>query len=333
MIIKSSYHDYQIFFSDWKSFLEQNFTEGDIVIVDKFFESQISHNKIVIESMESSKEISAIIPIINSIITNNFKKNNKIFALGGGVIQDITGFISSILFRGVDWYFIPTTLISQGDSCIGGKTSINFKNIKNQLGTNYPPLKICIDTIFLNTLPQEQINSGLGEMLHYFIYSSEDDFVFFQQNFEKNNLKSLIQRSLEIKKSVIEIDEKEKGLRVLFNYGHTFGHALESVFGYEIPHGIAVAKGMDISNYISHKLNFLSDSEYFEMNNILKKIYGNFNFEKFDIENYYEIIKKDKKNSKKFIRPILIKKIGNLFQYEFEFDGKLLYLLKEYFKK
>ena len=136
MIIKSSYHDYQIFFSDWKSFLEQNFTEGDIVIVDKFFESQISHNKIVIESMESSKEISAIIPIINSIITNNFKKNNKIFALGGGVIQDITGFISSILFRGVDWYFIPTTLISQGDSCIGGKTSINFKIIKNQLGTN-----------------------------------------------------------------------------------------------------------------------------------------------------------------------------------------------------
>ena len=332
MIIKSSYHDYQIFFSDWKSFLEQNFTEGDIVIVDKFFESQISYNKIVIESMESSKEISAIIAIINSIITNNFKKNNKIFALGGGVIQDITGFISSILFRGVDWYFIPTTLISQGDSCIGGKTSINFKNIKNQLGTNYPPLKICIDTIFLNTLPQEQINSGLGEMLHYFIYSSEDDFVFFQQNFEKNNLKSLIQRSLEIKKSVIEIDEKEKGLRVLFNYGHTFGHALESVFGYEIPHGIAVAKGMDISNYISHKLNFLSDSEYFEMNNILKKIYGSFNFEKFDIENYYEIIKKDKKNSKKFIRPILIKKIGNLFQHDFKFDGKLLYLLKEYFK-
>jgi 3-dehydroquinate synthase len=333
MIIKSSYHNYEIFFSDWKIFLEENFTEGDVIIVDKFFENKISHNKIVIQSLESSKEISAVIPIIDLILKNNFKKNNKIFALGGGVIQDISGFISSILFRGVDWYFIPTTLISQGDSCIGGKTSINLKNVKNQLGTNYPPLKICIDTNFLKTLPQEQIKSGLGEMLHYFIFSSENDFIFFKQNFEENNFKNLIQRSLEIKKSVIEIDEKEKGLRILFNYGHTFGHALESVFNYEIPHGIAVAKGMDISNFISFRMNFLNEKEYIQMNNILKKIYENYSFKKLDLESYYNIIKKDKKNSRKFIRPILIKKIGNLFQHDFDFDGNLFYILKEYFEQ
>ncbi len=218
---------------------------------------------------------------------------------------------SSILFRGVDWYFIPTTLISQGDSCIGGKTSINLKNVKNQLGTNYPPLKICIDTNFLKTLPQEQIKSGLGEMLHYFIFSSENDFIFFKQNFEENNFKNLIQRSLEIKKSVIEIDEKEKGLRILFNYGHTFGHALESLDKSNdvIRHGEAVGIGLlsEIYYYDGKNKNFLLTKKILRQynlptniknffnkkyNNVIQnKIYRNIFFDKKKINQYPRYIK------------------------------------------
>ena len=332
MIIKSLHGNYEVFFENFDDFLKKNYSKGDILIVDEFFQSQVDYDKIVVKSSEKSKEFSNLMTIIEKLLSHGFKKNNKIFALGGGVIQDISGFIASILFRGVEWIFIPTTLISQGDSCIGGKTSINFNNLKNQIGTNYPPKKICIDTNFLKTLPDQEIKSGLGEMLHYFIYSSVDDYIFFKNHFKSNEYINLIKKSLEIKKQVVEVDEHEKNIRKLFNYGHTFGHALESEFKYKIPHGICVAKGMDISNFISYKMNFLSKNEYIEMKKILEQIYKNFDFSELNLENYYEVLKKDKKNSQNFIKPILIKEIGKLFQHEFVFDGDLPYILKEYFK-
>lgn len=335
MIIKSNIHDYSLEFGDYLKFLNSQVASEDIIIIDKTILSLYDFPKdlkiISIKSEEFSKDFFEIGHTIKKIIGFDFKKNNKIFAVGGGVIQDIAGFISSILFRGVDWYFLPTTLLSQSDSCIGGKTSVNFGNVKNQIGGYYPPKKICIDTSFLKSLPKSQILSGLGEMLHYYIFDSYESFQIFNFLSDSEDYETLIKKSLGIKKSVIESDEKEKGVRILFNYGHTFGHALETISSYSIPHGVAVSIGMDISNYISYQMNFLPESKYMEMKKTLKKIYGETKMDTINVENFFEILKKDKKNIPNKICPILINDFGNLFQHEFTYTDNLLIFLKNYF--
>ena len=318
MKIKSTIHDYLVSFGDYKDFIKETYSNGDIIIKDININYK-DDNKIIIniDSNENEKEYNKISSTIEYLIENNFKKSNKIFAIGGGVIQDICGFISSIYYRGVEWVFIPTTLLSQGDSCIGGKTSINFKNFKNQLGNFYPPQKIIIDTKLLQTLPENQIKSGLGEMLHYFIFSSYEDFLFFKEKSKIKDFESLIKRSLQIKKSVIEIDEKEEGIRKLFNYGHTFGHAIESMTNYTIPHGIAVCYGMDISNYISYQMGNLNEKEYLEMKEVFNEIKEGLDLKEINVPN--------------IIKPILCNTYGNLGQYSFTYDSELIKFLKNYF--
>jgi 3-dehydroquinate synthase len=332
MKIKSTIHDYFVSFGDYKDFIKETYSNGDIIIKDININYK-DDNKIIIniDSNENEKEYNKISSTIEYLIENNFKKSNKIFAIGGGVIQDICGFISSIYYRGVEWVFIPTTLLSQGDSCIGGKTSINFKNFKNQLGNFYPPQKIIIDTKLLQTLPENQIKSGLGEMLHYFIFSSYEDFLFFKEKSKIKDFESLIKRSLQIKKSVIEIDEKEEGIRKLFNYGHTFGHAIESMTNYTIPHGIAVCYGMDISNYISYQMGNLNEKEYLEMKEVFNEIKEGLDLKEINVYEYFEILKKDKKNLPNIIKPILCNTYGNLGQYSFTYDSELIIFLKNYF--
>jgi len=160
MEIKSNIHNYYVEFGSIKDLKLNN---GDFIIIDSFVDGILENlfnskenkfSKYVINSTENDKEYSEISIVIDNIIKSGFKKNNKIIAIGGGVVQDIAGFISSIIFRGVKWVFYPTTLLSQGDSCIGGKTSINFKDLKNQLGNFYPPNEIVIDTNFIKTLPR-----------------------------------------------------------------------------------------------------------------------------------------------------------------------------------
>ena len=161
MKIVSSYHTYEIKIGNCIDYIEKNYKEGDLVIYDLNIPLQPGNViKYGIVSSEKEKEFTELFKIIKFMSDNNFNKNNKIFAFGGGVIQDICGFISSIYHRGLDWVFIPSTLISQGDSCIGGKTSINFNNFKNQLGNIYPPKEICIDIDLLKSLPQEHIVTG-----------------------------------------------------------------------------------------------------------------------------------------------------------------------------
>ena len=187
--------------------------DGDIVIIDDNLDLEFD-NSIRIKSNEKVKEYSYIFNIINSIIDKGFKRNFRLIAIGGGVIQDTTGFIASMLFRGVEWVFYPTTLLSQGDSCIGSKTSINVGDIKNLVGGFYPPSKVIIDTNLITTLPQDQIMSGIGEMCHYFLIDGRESMEYFSKNYlNPNGLKELIYKSLMIKKKMIEIDEfdqKEK---------------------------------------------------------------------------------------------------------------------------
>ena len=166
--------------------------------------------------------------------------------------------------------------MAQGDSCIGSKTSINFGEYKNQIGGFYPPNKIYIDLNFLDTLSSGDLQSGLGEMSHYFVVAGEKDFTDYKNHYDmaltnKKVLEKIISNSLKIKKNYIEIDEFDQNKRQIFNYGHSFGHAIESLTNYAVPHGIAVSFGMDIANYISVKRKLLDNAVRLEIRELLKK--------------------------------------------------------------
>ncbi len=346
MTIKSFYGDYQVHFNDSIDY-GIIVKSGDIVVIDRIvyknfkseFEGYLNDdNTIIIDATESQKSYEGIIPVIDKIIEKGFHKNNTLIAIGGGITQDVVAFISSILYRGVSWELIPTTLLAQCDSCIGSKTSINFGTYKNQVGGFYPPRNIYIAPHFLRTLQEREMKSGLGEMLHYYVVGGENDFAFFAENCTKallddNILQKLIHRSLEIKKSYIEIDEYDRNERQIFNYGHSFGHAIESITDYTIPHGIAVSYGMDIANNIAVEMGIQKS----EVRDRIRKVTENFwnpgEIRSVNIEQYINYLRRDKKNKGNKLGIILCSDFGKLAKYMLEPDDKFVAILKAYFKK
>tara|TARA_Y100000591_G_C21816409_1_gene690972 strand:- start:470 stop:1507 length:1038 start_codon:yes stop_codon:yes gene_type:complete len=338
--IKSKIHNYDVFFEKKLSSIFKKIPRNSIFLVDKkvksLFLKKFLKNKIYlcIESNEKNKDFVNLNKCINFFI-KNVSKETKVFAIGGGVVQDITSFLCSIYKRGVDWIFIPTTIISQADSCIGGKTSINFNGIKNQFGNFYPPKKIILNPKFISKLPKKQLYSGLGEMGHYYFLSNYKNYIFYKNNLKKIsnrikiNLNDLIFRSLKIKKIYIEKDEFDKDERLKLNYGHTFGHALEKLTN--LPHGIAVAHGMNIANYISLGFGFISQKKFNEMNETLNYIINDYKIRNINLDNFLKLLKKDKKSTKKNIRVILTKNIGNMFLFKILNEEKLKKMLKNYF--
>lgn len=272
---------------------------------------------ITIKACEDSKTLTQSVHVIKKLIESGFKRNMTLVALGGGVIQDLTSFISSILFRGVDWIFVPTTLLSQADSCIGSKTSINFHKVKNILGTFYPPKKIFSFLSFLDSLDIDEIKSGLGEILHYYFveYSYLKDEIRDQYDDLINNRKLIenhIYESLAIKKKMVEKDEFDKGPRAIFNYGHTFGHALEVIFEFKVSHGQAVTRGMDLANFIAFKENYITRDNYKYYRSVLEKNFPKLKLKNKEINSFIELLKKDKKASSKEIICILPKSTNQM---------------------
>jgi len=346
MIIKSSIKDYKLsFVQNFDKSLYKAYNDGDFFIVDEkvfnLYKDKINSNKwkknvILIKASENQKSFLELAPVIDKLINNGFRKNNTLFSIGGGIIQDITAFISSIMYRGVDWVHIPTTLLAQGDSCIGSKTSINFGKFKNQLGNFYSPKEIFIDVNFLKTLDDADFISGLGEMAHYFLVSSQEDFLYFKSEYHNakndlNVLKLLIIRSLEIKKSYIEIDEFDQNERQVFNYGHSFGHAIESLTNYRIPHGIAVSIGMDMSNFMSVKYGYMTDKDRQEIRILLKEIWNGYSIDDIQLKNMEIALLKDKKNKNGKLGLILSKGPGKTFKEFKDLDSNFSIWLKEYF--
>ena len=192
MNIRSSIKNYTVDFSNnFESSLSSIWTEGDLIIYDSKLIIPMVDNlpNIKLQISEDAKSFKNVSNVLEPILEAGFTRNSKLIAIGGGVTQDIVSFISSILFRGVDWVFIPTTLLAQGDSCIGGKTSINYKGYKNLLGNFNPPNKIIICNEFLNTLTELDLKSGLGEVLHFYLVSGVEDFNYYKENFEKSKIK------------------------------------------------------------------------------------------------------------------------------------------------
>lgn len=341
MFIKSYFGNYSVDFGNHKLFLKKYYCKNDIIISDDYFKGQfpkfLSSKIIYIKANENTKSFERLSSILKKIIKLKPKKNTNLFAFGGGITQDVTSFISSILFRGVDWYFVPSTLLAMGDSCIGSKTSINLFGYKNLVGNFYPPKKIIIDTKLINHLPINHFLSGIGEISHYYFVTSKNNFEylvnFLKSNRNQSQLNILILNSLKIKKRFIEKDEFDKSERMLLNFGHTFGHALESYYQYRILHGLAVIIGMMLSITVSYKMNFLSEKDYNYMHKILKSIYieTNINFKKINIDKYSKILMKDKKTKGEYLRPILTKGIGKMFIQNVKIDNKFKKILLDFF--
>ena len=274
--------------------------------------------------------------VIQAIIESGVKKNHRLVAIGGGIVQDITGFIASILYRGVDWLFYPTTLLAQCDSCIGSKTSINFGAYKNQLGGFYPPTEIVIDLNFIDTLPESAVLSGLGEMIHYFLVSGDDDFSRLKSDYarsliDKSVMRDLVLRSLQIKHAMIEKDEFDRGPRQVFNYGHSFGHAIESLTSYRIPHGIAVSFGMDIANHLSVQLGYISEQQRQDMRELLAWNFSSTELSGITVEDFLDALSKDKKNVGSEFRVILTRGTGKMFKTGLERNETVAAWLQDWF--
>ena len=194
---------------------------------------------------EDSKSLETFGVLLQTMLAHGFSRKDCVVAVGGGVVGDLAGFVASAYMRGVDFYNMPTTLLSQIDSSIGGKTAINFGGVKNIVGAFYQPKKVLIDSDLLKSLPKRQISNGLAEAIKMALTSDETLFHIFEEKEIDCHLDEIIIRSLNIKKEVVEQDEKEAGLRKILNFGHTIGHGIESSEGMsELYHGECVALGM-----------------------------------------------------------------------------------------
>ena len=210
---------------------------------------------------EDAKSIGATVAIVERLIKLGADRKSALLALGGGVVGDVTGFIASTFMRSVPYIQIPTTLVAQVDSSIGGKTAIDLPEGKNLLGTFYQPRGVFIDVKFLDTLPEEDMSSGLAEAIKYGVIDSVEFFNFLERDIEaikerdRDVLEEIIENACRIKKGIVEIDEKEMGLRRVLNFGHTIGHAIEAESNYTVSHGAAVSLGMVAAARISEGMH------------------------------------------------------------------------------
>jgi len=238
-----------------------------------------------------------------------FDRNSTLIAFGGGVIGDMTGFIASIFLRGIKFVQIPTTLLAMVDSSVGGKTGINNKYGKNLIGSFYQPEAVFIDTHFLTTLEKREFAAGMAEIIKMAVMFDKEFFEKIKNS--ELSLEEMIKRAVELKAEIVNQDEKEKGIRSVLNYGHTFGHVIENITNYKTYlHGEAVAIGMIMANELSKKLGFLSQKEADEIKKVLKENNLPTEFKIKDIDEFYNHFFLDKKTMDNKIKFIIPEKIG-----------------------
>lgn len=256
---------------------------------------------VTFEQGEKSKNIDTFKMLLEKMVENNFTRTDCVVAVGGGVVGDLSGFAASAFMRGIDFYNIPTTVLSQVDSSIGGKTAIDFMGLKNIVGAFYQPKGVLIDSDTLKTLPERQISNGLAEALKSGLIGDEVLFDIFANKNIMENIDEIIERSLLVKKYVVENDEKESGLRKTLNFGHTLAHAIEAVNQLEeLYHGEAVAIGM---------LPMCSQSIREKLLPILNKLNLPDNTD-IPAEKLLEACKHDKKTDGDSITVVFVEKIG-----------------------
>lgn len=329
LMIKSSIKDYKVFFNTVE--IENLHKLGSHFLIDKRVYDLYNldlPNVFLIEAVEFNKNYNYVEVILKFLLDTKFRKNDKLVAIGGGIVQDLTSFIATIWMRGINWIFVPSTLLAQTDSCIGSKSSLNFGEVKNILGTFNPPDSIYILFDFLKTLDWKDINSGLGEILKFNIMKNET--IDYESII--NNLPNHIHKSLCYKKEYIEIDEFDKRERQLLNFGHCVGHAIETASNYNIPHGVAVTMGIDILNKVSKDLYYISADIFEKYHQILFKNYAYFLPNNIDGEKFFFAIKNDKKNTKDKLNLIMLTS-QNVEKKSFENVDEMLGKIVDTFKE
>jgi 3-dehydroquinate synthase len=266
---------------------------------------------------EGSKSVQTCLHIVRRMIDLGTDRTSALIALGGGVVGDITGFIASIYMRGIPYVQVPTTLLAQVDSSIGGKTGIDIPQGKNMLGAFYQPKGVFIDLTFLKTLSPPEFGTGLAEVVKYGIIDDPELLNYLEgeaeaiRNRDVNVLEGIIARSCRIKKGIVEIDEMEKGLRRILNFGHTIGHAIEAEAGYSIPHGNAISIGMVASAILSERLKYLPCEERERIVSLIRTMGLPDRIPKnLSPGGILSRIKRDKKKEGNTVNFVLLKKIG-----------------------
>jgi 3-dehydroquinate synthase len=273
----------------------------------------------IIKSGETAKSLNELTRIYKFLLRSGLAKDSILIAVGGGVTGDMAGFAASTFKRGIPLVHMPTTLLSAIDSSIGGKTAINIETRKNLVGTFYQPEGVYTDLTFLKTLPKPELASGIGELIKYTFLSDLNFFFYVHNNLKKIEqldyriLENIIFKAASIKASIVAKDEKEEsGLRKILNFGHTFGHALESVLNYRIKHGEAVTAGIIAALHLSNRIGLLPENRLFTYLNLPRKIKLPGSIKKLDHYDIIEAMKDDKKNKEGKINFVLLSDIGSL---------------------
>ncbi len=280
--------------------------------------SDLADGIFVLEAKECNKSLQTVERIAQWLLENEAGRDAWLFGIGGGVVTDITGFVASVYKRGIRFSLVPTTLLSQVDAAIGGKTGVNLAGVKNAVGTFAQAKSIFVDTGILHSLPEAEIVSGLAEALKTFVIADAQMFASTDAGYSPQ----MIRRCIEIKSEIVEQDRLESGVRQVLNLGHTFAHALEALSQGNIPHGVAVAAGIIAAARLSHRLGKCTDAVvkqiedkffglgYKDVPELLKD-YTDI-LESDYAEKLMQFIRNDKKRKEDFVNFVLIKAVGSV---------------------
>lgn len=306
--------------------LEENRSRNVVIVTQSVYakKKDLIHKlsdkePIIIKSLEENKSFDFIRTLINECQERKLNRDGYLIGMGGGMIGDTIGFLSSIYMRGVKFVYIPTTLLAQCDSTIN-KVAVSVDSTKNLVGSFYSPYITFCDTNYLQTLQKKQISYGLVEIIKHALLTNSEKLISLLKDNLKDNLdnwqkypwEEIIYESLKVKASIVEQDPFDRhGMQKGLNYGHTFGHSLEGLYGYRFPHGLAVGVGMTLAGHISNKLDMLTDEELEFQKELLSLAQLDLNLSAdFDVDTFIKLMKKDKVNNGTGVRLVLLEKLG-----------------------
>jgi 3-dehydroquinate synthase len=322
--IHSHIRDYEVLIEETPSFIDTlaKYPQACFVVdenVWNIYSKNLLKNipvdqTIILPINEDRKNIDTVQELYDQLLERPAKRNLTLISFGGGILQDITGFTASTIYRGINWVYIPTTLLSQADSCVGSKTSLNYRKYKNLIGTFFPPTRIHIYPPFIQTQLKTDFFSGFGEVIKLHLLGGYDryyqmvDMAPRIMKREYNSLLKAIYQSLTVKLDYMADDEFDTGRRNLLNFGHDFGHALESTSNFTIPHGQAVIFGMLSANIVSSQRGLLTQKLEFEIaeNLLLPSLVTHPTADTMDANVIIDAMKKDKKRTGKQLALIMI---------------------------
>ena len=313
LTVKAKSHQYEVVIGAGV-FDEIDYSSDQVVVADSRFKNDFARfgdrKFIFVDALEDNKNLSTVESIICDLQKLEVRSHSTIVAVGGGIIQDLMTMVASIYMRGISWVYVPTTLLGMTDSCVGGKSSINTKTVKNLIGNIYPPKKIYVDTNFLATLSEVDLLCGLAEASKICFCKGEAEFTKFlslSQSRSPIDVATMVAHVLAVKRWFIEIDEFDKAERKLLNFGHTFGHALEVGSDHQVPHGLAVASGVKAAICFESASREVSEIEH-KLFDFASKLTANLSsslVREIDWKKYSEAFLADKKHTSQEIALLL----------------------------